>query len=137
LTGGSTRFSSLNGSAKIKDGILVCDDLALTADGGGAKGQVTANLPGWVMDAHAAFHLASSPEAPPLVMRLTGPLDNPRRFLDINAMQTWLAQKGVGLKGPMKDAADALGKMLNGERKEDGGKVKAKDVVKSLFKGLK
>ena len=88
------------------------------------------------MDAHAAFHLASSPDAPPLVMRLTGPLDNPRRFLDINAMQTWLAQKGIGAKGGLKDAGDALAKMLSGERKDDGSKVKAKDVVKGLFKGL-
>lgn len=137
LSGGSTKFSSFSGTAKVKEGIVTSDDLALVADGGGAKGQVSANLPGWVMDAHAAFHLASSPDAPPLVMRLTGALDNPRRFLDINAMQTWLAQKGVGAKGGLKDAGDALAKMISGERKDDGSKVKAKDVVKGLIKGLK
>jgi len=136
LSGGSTKFSSFSGTAKVKDGIVTSDDLALVAEGGGANGQVSANLSGWVMDAHAAFHLASSPDAPPLVMRLTGPLDNPRRFLDINAMQTWLAQKGIGAKGGLKDAGDALAKMLSGERKDDGSKVKAKDVVKGLFKGL-
>lgn len=136
LTGGSTHFSALSGNAKVKDGIVSCDDLTLTADGGGAKGEVNINLPDWVMDSRIAFHLASSPDAPPLVMRLTGALDNPRRFLDINAMQGWLAQKGVVVKGPMKDAGEALGKMLSGQRKDDGSKVKAKDVVKGLLKGL-
>jgi hypothetical protein len=36
----------------------------------------------------------------------------------------------------MKDAGEALGKMLSGQRKDDGSKVKAKDVVKGLLKGL-
>lgn len=136
LSGGSTGFSSLTGTAKVKDGIVTCDDLTLVADGGGGKGEANVNLPDWVMDSRIAFSLASSPDAPPLVMRLSGPLDNPRRFLDINAMQTWLAHKGVSLKGRLKDAGDALGRMMSGQRKDDGGKVKAKDVVKSLLKGL-
>ena len=131
LSGGSTHFSALSATAKIKNGIISSDDLTLTAEGGSAKGEAQVSLPGHAIDAHAAFSLDGLPDMPPLVMRLTGPLDNPRRFLDINGMQGWLAQKsGIG-----KSVGKAVGKLLD-QAKDENGKIKAKNVVKGLLQKL-
>jgi hypothetical protein len=111
LTGGATRFSLLSGSARITDGVIVSDDLKLQADGGFAAGAARVDLLGDSVDAHADFRFQSAADAPPLVMRLTGPLQSPRRFLDVKPLQQWLAEHGV--KG-----------------------AKPKDVLKGLLQGL-
>ena len=109
VSGGKTHFSSLAGTIGVANGMVTTDDIRLTADGGGANGSAQINLPASVMDGRVEFHLASAPNAPPLVMRLSGPLDNPRRFVDINGIQQWLASRGMGgkpkdvLKGLLKD----------------------------------
>ncbi len=113
LNGGNTHFSSLSASFRGDNGVVRSDDLQLTADGGGAKGAAQINLPTRMIDAHADFHLASAPDAPPLVMRMAGPLESPRRFVDINAIQTWLARrspvKGRKPKDLLKEVLHGLG----------------------------
>lgn len=93
--GGQTKFSSLTGTIKASGGIFTTDDLTLTAEGGTLNANAAINLPAYAVDAHAALHLADAPGAPPLVMRLAGPLDGPRRVLDINPLQTWLTQRAA------------------------------------------
>ncbi len=90
---GETKFSALAGTIKATGGIFSTDDLTLTADGGTLSAKGAVNLPAYAMDAHADLHLAEAPDAPPLVLRLSGPLNNPRQVLDINPLQTWLAQR--------------------------------------------
>lgn len=111
LTGGSTHFSSLSGTARAENGVIRSDDLALIADGGGATGAALIDLPNDNVEAHADFRFASAKDAPPLVMRLSGPLESPRRFIDIKNMQQWLADHGLKTGKP-------------------------KDVLKSLLQGL-
>jgi len=111
LTGGATHFSSLTGSARITNGVIVSDDLKLVADGGFAVGAARIDLPGNAIDSHADFRFASAADAPPLTMRMVGSLQNPHRYLDIKPLQTWLAEHGV-----------------------KGGKPK--DVLKNLLQGL-
>ncbi|OIR06251.1 putative assembly protein [mine drainage metagenome] len=135
LSGGQTRFSALTGTARIENGILVSKDLDLEAEGGGATGRLSINLPDWVMDSHIAFRLSSNGAVPPLGLKVAGDLDQPRRFVDVNAIQQWLAARGIGRRGRLKKAEDSLSRMLSGQRKADGGKVKAKDVLKSLLGG--
>ncbi|MDR3437686.1 AsmA family protein [Telmatospirillum sp.] len=109
LTGGKTHFSSLTGALRADNGLVTIDDMQLTADGGGAKAFAQINLPAAMMDGRAEFHLASAPSGPPLVMRLSGPLDAPRRFVDINEIQQWLVSRG---KAKAKDIVKgALGKL--------------------------
>jgi uncharacterized protein involved in outer membrane biogenesis len=96
LTGGHTRFSNLSGSFRVGNGIVASDDLSLAADGGSATGAAQVNLPGYALDAHFDFRLADAPQAPPLVLRLNGSLDDPRKVLDINPLQHWLAERGQG-----------------------------------------
>jgi uncharacterized protein involved in outer membrane biogenesis len=107
LSGGKTHFSSLAGTIGIDNGLIASDDIRLIADGGGGNATAQINLPAYVMDARAEFHLAAAPAGAPLVMRLSGPLDGPRRFVDINEMQQWLVSRG---------------------------KVKPKDLLKGLLK---
>jgi len=111
LSGGSTHFSSLAGSARIDHGVVTSNDLRLVADGGGAEGAARVDLPGDTIDAHADFRFASAGDAPPLVMRLTGSLQSPRRFIDVKPLQQWLADHGLKTGKP-------------------------KDVLKSLLQGL-
>ncbi|WP_158240591.1 AsmA family protein [Telmatospirillum siberiense] len=98
LTGGQSHFSSLSGSFHAGNGLIATDDVRLIADGGGANASAQINLPAYVMDARAEFHLASAPSGPPLTMRLSGPLDGPRRFVDINEIQQWLVSRGKAVK---------------------------------------
>ncbi len=109
LSGGRTHFSSLAGTVAVRNGLIATDDVRLIADGGGANASAQINLPAYVMDARAEFRLAGAPSGAPLVMRLSGPLDGPRRFVDVNEIQQWLVSRG---------------------------KVKPKDVLKGLLKGL-
>jgi uncharacterized protein involved in outer membrane biogenesis len=139
INGGATHFSKLGGTFRIERGVVTTDDLTMTAEGGGATASGAANLPGNAIDARAQFHLDSASAAPPLVMRLTGPLDHPRRFIDINEIQTWLAQRGGGDK--LKGLQQLLGKPPQ-EGAADGSvekpaKLKPKDLLKGLLQGLR
>jgi uncharacterized protein involved in outer membrane biogenesis len=107
LNGGATHFDRLSGHGRVDNGLIAIDDLVLDAAGGGAKATAQINLPAYALDGRAEFHLASAPSGPPLVMRLSGPLDHPRRFIDINEIQQWLVGRA---------------------------KVKVKDVVKGMLK---
>ncbi len=94
MRGGETRFESMQGALHAAGGVVVIDDLALEAAAGSAHAIGTVNLPAYAVNARAEIRFAGAPDAPPLVMRLAGPLDAPRRALDINALQTWLAARG-------------------------------------------
>ena len=108
LTGGDTRIRQLSADLVAKHGILSFDDLAIEADGGKAHGTIQVNLPAYVMDAHADFRLDSAPGAPPLVLRVFGPLDAPRRILDINQMESWLLTQGLAKGHGVKDLLKSL-----------------------------
>jgi len=97
--GGQTKFSSLAGTLKAANGFVTTDDLKLVAEGGTMEASGAINLPAYAMDARALLHLADAPDAPPLVMHLSGPLDAPRRVLDINPLQNWLAQRAAAKRG--------------------------------------
>lgn len=94
MKGGQTKFSLLAGTIKASGGIFSTDDLKLAAEGGTVEGKGAANLPAYAIDARALLHFDAAPEAPPLTMRIAGPLDGPRRVLDINPLQNWLAKRG-------------------------------------------
>jgi uncharacterized protein involved in outer membrane biogenesis len=98
-TRGETRFSRLSGTFKAQGGVLRSDDLRLQAEA--AEGEATAmvDLPRWMLQCRVAFRLTEHPNAPPLAMTLDGPLDNPRKVVDINALQGFLTQRLLGGRG--------------------------------------
>jgi hypothetical protein len=124
LAGGSTRFASLAGTVQAKDGIAVTRDLKLDAQGGSAAVESTVDLPRWSTNTALALRIGES-SAPPLVVRLDGPIGNPRKVLDANAIQRYLVEKG-------------LGRALNKAKDDNGGgeKPSGKRIMQDLFRGL-
>jgi AsmA protein len=90
--GGRTAFSTLDGTFHLADGIARSDDLHLVAEGGDGTATVSIDLPKWVMASEVDFRLAAAADAPPLVMRVNGAIDQPRIVLDINALEKFLGQ---------------------------------------------
>jgi uncharacterized protein involved in outer membrane biogenesis len=118
LSGGSTRFSLLAASFRADSGVVVTRDARLDADGGTATATATVDLPRWTLDSAVDIRLANG-TAPPLTLRFEGPLDHPRKIIDVNALQRSLAEHGLGaaLKG-------------------DGAASAGRQLLQNLFKGL-
>jgi hypothetical protein len=128
-TRGETRFSRLSGTFKAQDGVLRSDDLRLQVEA--AEGEATAmvDLPRWMVQSRVAFRLTEHPGAPPLAMTLDGPLDNPRKVFDINALQGFLTQRLLGGRGaaPPSDS---------GAPPASSEPQKPERVLRDLLKGL-
>jgi uncharacterized protein involved in outer membrane biogenesis len=146
MSGGSTRFSALTGSFHADNGVITSRDLKLDAEGGGATGEATVNLPRYTIDSRIAFRLAEQ-SAPPLALRLEGPLDAPRKIIDVNALQRYLAERGLG-KALGKNGG-GLFEALTGRKPKEQAEApaaepapqpekppKPADVLRQLFKGL-
>lgn len=123
LSGGSSRFSSLSGTFAADRGIVASRDLALVAEGGGATGIATVDLPRETVSSKIAFRLAA-PDAPALGLRLEGPLASPVKAVDVNDLQRWLVQKGLG---------KALNPKGAGDNPDAPRKLKAGDALRGLF----
>jgi hypothetical protein len=95
LSGGSSKFSSLSASFRADRGVVTSRDIQLVAEGGGATGTAVVDLPKDTIDARFAFKLAT-PDSPPLGLRLEGKLGSPNKIIDINALQRYLVEHGLG-----------------------------------------
>ena len=98
--GGETPFSTLAGSFHVADGVARSGDLHLVAEGGEGSAAASLDLPRWTMASRIEFHLTGVANAPPLVMRLDGPLDAPRPVFEVNALEQFLAQRAPETKPP-------------------------------------
>ncbi|MBI3446149.1 MAG: AsmA family protein [Magnetospirillum sp.] len=124
LSGGTSRFSSLTGSFTADHGIVASRDLALVADGGGATGIATIDLPKETISSKFAFKLAT-PDAPALGLRLEGKLSSPNKAVDVNDLQRYLVEKGLGKA--LKSQAGAP------DDRDAPKKFKAGDALRGLF----
>jgi uncharacterized protein involved in outer membrane biogenesis len=94
--GGTTRFSALDASAAIANGVVRSTDLHLAADGGDVTGSVTADLPAWTIDGHAQLALkGKTGELPPLPISFEGPLDHPDKRVDTKALASYVEKQGL------------------------------------------
>ncbi|WP_231849031.1 AsmA family protein [Paramagnetospirillum magneticum] len=123
LSGGKSRFSSLSGTFNADRGIVASRDMALVAEGGGATGIATVDLPRETISSKIAFKLAT-PDAPALGLRLEGSLAAPVKAIDVNDLQRWLVEKGLG---------KALNPKGAGENSDAPRKLKAGDALRGLF----
>ena len=111
MNGGTTAFSRLSGTFALKDGILSTHDLALVASGGrlGVEGSI--DLGRWSTETTLAIGVEGLGSTP-LLVRLSGPLDNPRKVVDANALQAALMQGGLGRALGTGDTPPSGGKPL-------------------------
>jgi uncharacterized protein involved in outer membrane biogenesis len=100
LSGGTTPYTSLTGTVAIADGVARSDDLRLAAAAGAAQARAAIDLLRWQIDGRAEFRLTEHPETPPFAIVLSGPLDAPRRILDVNALENHLVHRGLGPAAP-------------------------------------
>lgn len=110
MTGGRTRFSSLGGSFAIAEGVAASNDLRLVAEAGEGSGTARIDLPAWRLDADAEFRLADLPQAPPIGVQLSGPIDHPQRRFRTERLQAHFLEQGIGgvMRGLLKDGAPPL-----------------------------
>lgn len=140
--GGKTAFSQMSASFKATNGVVVSNDAKLLADGGAGSGTVKADLPQWLQETKMTFKLSGINNGPSLGMRLVGPLDAPRKFIDIDDLQRWAAEKGLlkGLKG--KDLGGLLGGGGTAAPEQQGGEPqpqppeKMSKKLRGILKGL-
>jgi uncharacterized protein involved in outer membrane biogenesis len=114
--GGATRFSSLDGTFHVADGVARSDDLHLVADGGDGRATSVVDLPDWTMETQVELRLAGLPDAPPLVLRLDGALDDPRKVVEVNPLSRFLTQRSANEPAQGQAGADRLRDLLKGLR---------------------
>ena len=96
LKGGATKFTSLDGTFRMTNGVMRTDDLKLTAPSGTCNAAGTVDLPRWQTDMTARLKVAANPNAPPIGVRVHGPLDAPTQTVLANDLQNYLIQKNAG-----------------------------------------
>ncbi|WP_193173428.1 AsmA family protein [Nisaea nitritireducens] len=95
MQGGTTPFESLTATYKITNGVLQSEDISLKSTTAEGRGTAVVNLPPQEMDVRTQFWLSEHPNSPPIGLRLTGPLDNPRQILDANKLQAYVLQRVI------------------------------------------
>ncbi len=144
LSGGSTPFSALTASFHADNGVVVTRDARLDAEGGTATAVATIDLPRWTVASTIDIRVANG-AAPPLSLRIEGPLDNPRKIVDINALQHYLAERGLGtaFKGKGATPLEGLLGALGGKAQPPSPDGEAqppvpsgKQMLRNLLKGL-
>lgn len=116
---GDTPFSSMTATYRIEKGVVRSDDIKLAAAGFTASGTTVTSLPAWTTDTRVEARIATKPEPVPVSARLEGPLDDPRKIFDTNALQAYLGKR-VGAGG-LKQLLPNLGPSKEDQPKKPGG----------------
>ena len=95
LSQGRTAIHSLDGAIVLEEGEARIETFAVVADGAVGDVEGFADLPAWQVDLTALFRLTDHADAPPVGVRLEGPIDEPARHYLIEEMQTHLVQLGL------------------------------------------
>ena len=95
LSGGQTAVRSLDGVIAVRDGQARIETFRIVADGATGDIAGSADLPAWHIDLTALFRLVEHPDAPPVGVRLEGPIDRPERRYLIEEMQAHLVRLGL------------------------------------------
>jgi uncharacterized protein involved in outer membrane biogenesis len=138
-SGGESQVKSITGSFAVKDGVGENKDLTIEADGTSGKGAGTVDLPRWYMEYAIAFTLAGAAEAPPFSIELKGPPDDPRKFLNANALQEYLFKRSATAvpkdagKGN-KEGSGSAGQPAAGDA--GGENPSANAIIQDLLKNL-
>jgi uncharacterized protein involved in outer membrane biogenesis len=100
LQGGETRITALDAGFTIENGVAETVDSRLESPAGGVGAVGRVHLVARTLDMLLTVEPDTDPPFPPLVVRLTGPLDAPTRSLDLNALQRRLTERPGGAGAP-------------------------------------
>ena len=116
LNGGETQFTTLGGTFRIDDGVMRSSDLAGDLEGARLSGQTIVDLPRWQIDLESELRLTDHPQAPPLGLRVQGPLDAPQRDVKSQQLERYLTQRvgGTLLQKVLPKKARGIGSLLLG-----------------------
>ena len=95
LSSGQTAIRSLDGAVRVQDGHARIYGFRIVTDAGVGDIEGSADLPAWQLDLSASFRLSEHPDAPPVGVRLQGPIDRPERHYRIEEMQAHLVRLGL------------------------------------------
>ncbi|MGE0724540.1 MAG: AsmA family protein [Alphaproteobacteria bacterium] len=95
---GDTPFSSLTGTFRIERGVVRSEDLKMVAAGFTASGVTATSLPVWTTQTRIEALIATQPNPVPLGIRIEGPIDEPKKVFETNALQAYLAER-FGARG--------------------------------------
>lgn len=115
LVRGSSPFGALNATYRVSDGIVRTDDLRVVGPDGFGEGRGLVDLNSWTVDLTTEFSLYMIPDAPPVGVHFTGPLEAPERRLNAQSLQAFVAQRAAEalsrrvLEGANPIEADILG----------------------------
>ena len=135
-SGGESHVKSLTGSIAVKDGVGENKDLTIEADGTSGKGAGTVDLPRWYMEYEIAFALAGAPEAPPFSIELKGPPDDPRKFLNANALQEYLFKRSAAAVPKDAGKGNKEGSAGQPAAGDAGENPSANAIIQDLLKSL-
>lgn len=141
MQGGTTPFESLSATYKITNGVLQSEDISLKSKAAEGRGTAVVNLPPQEMDVRTQFWLSEHPNSPPIGLRLTGPLDNPRQILDANKLQTYVLQRVIE-RGILKQFNKSTGSGSENATTPDSApttpveKIDPRKALRGVLKGL-
>jgi len=94
-SGGETKFTEVEGTFQIADGIARSDDLRAIMEAGAAHFTMVADLPRWLIDLKGVMELTEHENSPKIRVSVTGPIDNPNRVVDTTELQNFLVQRAI------------------------------------------
>lgn len=89
MSGGSTRFDTLDSTFTITEGVVNFNKLALVGPDATVNSLGSVNLPLWTIDMESAIQLVEPKDSPPLKAVFKGPLDNPGQTFAKSAMDNY------------------------------------------------
>ncbi len=96
LQGGSTPIRQAGGTFVVERGVARSTDLGATMDGAIATGEAVIDLPRWYLLVKGRAELQGHQDAPPIGMKMEGPLDAPETTFNTEKLQAFVAQRVVG-----------------------------------------
>jgi len=151
MQGGTTKFSSLDGTMRIDKGVVRTDDFRMVSEAGQGEAKGFTDLPNWNIDMQALFQLTGHSNSPPFRVQLTGPPDQPDQKIDYAALQKFLVgrlvESGVGsllnklLPGVVpqrrsETQAPSQAAPSSEPEQPPPQQVKPRDFIRGLLKGL-
>ncbi|MBI4030251.1 MAG: AsmA family protein [Proteobacteria bacterium] len=89
MSGGSTKFDTLDSTFTITEGVVNFNKLALVGPDASVNSLGSVNLPLWTIDMESAIQLAEPKDSPPLKAVFKGPLDSPGQTFAKSAMDNY------------------------------------------------